>query len=399
MTQPIAPALAAPESGLPVLPELAERVAGAAGRAEPEPVGGGPVLHAAACGYFGRRGLWTEPGQVVAAPGAQGLLLALLASVGGDVLLTRPCAAWYTAVARLAGGASYHVPVPAECGGVPDPFALLETVRRIRGEGGRPRVLVLSVADDPTGTLVPPETLHEVCEAAEAEELLIISDETWRDTRYDAHGTVVVGPAEMCPEHTVVLTDLAGSLTPTAWPAALARLPDTEYGRAVRDRTLAACTAVRALLAPPVAAAVAHALDEPEPVRARMAAAARLFGALATAAHGRLALAGALCRPPQAGPFLYADLGELRPALAARGVSDSVELEDHLGARLGVRAPGGHRFADDPDALRVRFSPLALLPGDAARQRALDAAEPLESPDVARALAAFGAVLGELTEG
>ncbi|MFE7122437.1 aminotransferase class I/II-fold pyridoxal phosphate-dependent enzyme, partial [Streptomyces sp. NPDC057654] len=305
--QPIAPAPAAPESGLPVLAELAEQLAAVAGRAEPEPAGGGPALRTAACGYFARRGLWTGAEQLVAAPGAQPLLLALLASVGGDVLLTRPCAAWYTPVARLAGGDSYHVPVPAECGGVPDPFALLETVRRIRREGGRPRALVLSVADDPTGTLVPPETLHEVCEAAEAEELLIISDETWRDTRYDAHGTMVVGPAEMCPGRTVVLTDLAGSLTPAAWPAALARLPDTAYGRALRARTLSTCTAVRAQLAPPVAAAAAYALDEPEPVRARTAAAARLFGALAAAVYGRLTLAGALCRPPQAGPFLYAD--------------------------------------------------------------------------------------------
>ncbi|MEV0263541.1 aminotransferase class I/II-fold pyridoxal phosphate-dependent enzyme [Streptomyces sp. NPDC050617] len=397
--QPIAPAPAPPECGLPVLAELAEQLAAAAGRAGPEPAGGGPALRAAGCGYFARRGLWTDEGQLVAAPGAQPLLLALLASVGGDVLLTRPCAAWYTPVARLAGGASYHVPVPAECGGVPDPFALLETVRRIRGEGGRPRALVLSVADDPTGTLVPPETLHEVCEAAEAEELLIISDETWRDTRYDAHGTMVVGPAEMRPDHTVVLTDLAGCLAPAAWPAALARLPDTAYGRALRARTLSTCAAVRAQFAPPVAAAAAHALDEPEPVRARTAAAARLFGALATAAYGRLTLAGALCRPPQAGPFLYADLGELRSALAARGITDSVELEDHLSARLGSLTPGAHRFADTPDALRVRFSPLALLPDDAARQRALDAAAPLQSPDVARALAAFGAVLGELAGG
>ncbi|MEK8173126.1 hypothetical protein NKH77_41570 [Streptomyces sp. M19] len=41
---------------------------------------------------------------------------------------------------RAAGPArrapAYHAPVPAECGGVPDPFALLEAVRRVRAEGG-----------------------------------------------------------------------------------------------------------------------------------------------------------------------------------------------------------------------------------------------------------------------
>ncbi|MCC3773239.1 aminotransferase class I/II-fold pyridoxal phosphate-dependent enzyme, partial [Streptomyces sp. UNOC14_S4] len=188
------------------------------------------------------------------------LLLALLAAAGGDVLLTRPCAAWYAPLARLAGSPAFHVPVPAECGGVPDPFALLETVRRIRAEGGRPRVLLLSAADDPTGTLAPPEILHEVCEAAVAERMTVISDETWRDARHHPGGSVFLGPAEMWPEHVVVLTDLAGALIPTAWPAAVARFPAAGRGPALRARATEALAAVRAELPPPVAAAAAYAL-------------------------------------------------------------------------------------------------------------------------------------------
>ncbi|MCZ9338598.1 pyridoxal phosphate-dependent aminotransferase, partial [Streptomyces sp. TRM76130] len=84
-------------------------------------------------------------------------LLALTAAVGGDVLVPRPCAAWWAPYARLLGRPVFHVATPAECGGVPDPYALLETVRRVRAEGGDPRLLVLSVADDPTGTVAPPD--------------------------------------------------------------------------------------------------------------------------------------------------------------------------------------------------------------------------------------------------
>ncbi|PSJ26616.1 aminopeptidase, partial [Streptosporangium nondiastaticum] len=252
--QPSFPALPAgtvPERGLPVLPELAERLARAARDSAPEPLGGGDALRAAACGYWARRGLPTAPEHVLAAPGAQPLLLAVLAGAGGDVLLTRPCAAWYPPLARIAGRPTYHVPVPAECGGVPDPFALLETVRRIRAEGGRPRVLVLSPADDPTGSVTPPELLHEVCEAAVAEELTIVSDETWRDMRHDPGGTVFLGPAEMWPDHVVVLTDLAGGLFPTAWPAAAARFPARGRGPVLRARVTTALAAVRAELTPP----------------------------------------------------------------------------------------------------------------------------------------------------
>ncbi|GHF26420.1 aminopeptidase [Streptomyces mashuensis] len=389
-------ALPAAERGLPVLPELAARLAAAAD-AGPEPVGGGAELRTAACDHWARRGLPAAPEDVLAAPGRQPLLLALFASAGGEVLLTRPCSASYAPLARLAGRLAYHVPVPAECGGVPDPVALLETVDRIRSEGGRPRFLVLSVADDTTGTVAPPEIVGEVCEAAAAEDLTVVSDETWRDVLHDPHGTVFVGPAEVAPRRVVVVSDLSGPLLPPAWPAAVARFPAAGTGPVLRDRALAVLAALRAELAPPVAAAAGWALSGPEPVRTRTAAAARLYGTLGAALREQLAAAGVLCRPPQAGPHLYADLGELRGPLAARGVTDAVELEDRLCTALGRLLPGGHRFGDDPDALRVRLSVLDLL-GPAAEDRlsALGSPDPPAEPDVARALSRVAAAFREL---
>ncbi|WP_431041474.1 aminotransferase class I/II-fold pyridoxal phosphate-dependent enzyme [Streptomyces sp. P1-3] len=392
-----APAAADPHGGLPVLPGLAERFAAAAADPAPEPSGGGPRLRAAACGYWSRRGLWTHQDHVVAAPGAQPLLLALLAAAGGDVLLSRPCAAWYAPLARLAGRPAYHAPAPAECGGVPDPFALLETVRRVRAEGGAPRVLVLSVADDPTGTVAPPELLHEVCEAAVGEGLLIVSDETWRDTLHDPHDTVLVSPAEMLPEHVIVLADLAGGHAPTGWPAAVARFPATGRGMELRDRVLTTIGALRADLPAPVAAAAAYALTEPDPVRERARAAARAYGAVATAAHDALTGVGVLCLPPHAGRHLYADLSELREALGARGITDSVELADHLTRRLGWPVVGGDRFGDAPHTLCVRLTTPPLLGADdEQRQDVLQAADPLELTRVADALNRFAEVFREL---
>ncbi|WFB11507.1 aminotransferase class I/II-fold pyridoxal phosphate-dependent enzyme [Streptomyces sp. LX-29] len=386
------------DAGLPVLADLAAAFASAAGATAPEPLGGGAELREAASGYWARRGIAADPEHVVAAPGGRPLLLALLAAAGGDVLLGRPCASWYEPLARLAGRPAYHSAVPAECGGVPDPFALLETVRRVRAEGGAPRVLVLAVADDPTGTVAPPELLHEVCEAAAGEGLLIVSDETWRDTVHDPHDTVVVGPAEMLPERVVVLNDLAGALTPPGWPVALARFPATARGAELRAGTLATLDALGARLSAPVAAGAGLALAEPPAVRARTAAAARAFGAVAGAAYRALTDAGVLCRPPRAGTRLYADFVELGEALEARGVTDSVELERHLGRRLGRPVPGGHRFGDPPPALRARLSVLPLLGvTDEQRQRALDAPDPLRLPHVADALRDFAAVFAELS--
>ncbi|MEU2145365.1 pyridoxal phosphate-dependent aminotransferase, partial [Streptomyces globisporus] len=156
----------APDPGLPVLPELAAVLAAGSARTRPEPPGGGPALREAARGYWDRRGLHGTAGGIAAAPGAQPLLLALIGAHGGDVLMPRPCPAAWMPQARLLGRPAYHVPTPAECGGIPDPYALLETVRRVRAEGGRPKLLLLSVVDDPTATVAPPELVREACEAA-----------------------------------------------------------------------------------------------------------------------------------------------------------------------------------------------------------------------------------------
>ncbi|MFI1015114.1 aminotransferase class I/II-fold pyridoxal phosphate-dependent enzyme [Streptomyces sp. NPDC020965] len=391
---------AAPEPGLPVLEDLADVVAGAARSARGEPPGGGPLLREAACGYWWRRGLTSRADEVVAASGPQPLLSALIGAYGGDVLMPRPCPAGWALQARLLGHPAYRVPTPAECGGVPDPYALLETVRRVRAEGGDPRLLLLSVADDPTATVAPPETLREACEAAVGEGLHIISDETWRDTLHRPHDTVLLSPAEMCPDDVTVVSDLAGALLPSSWPVAVARFPPTGESVARRARTLDLLTALGAVVAEPVAAAAAYALDEPGPVARRTERAAALHGRVAAAVHHTVLAAGGLARPPQAGRHLYADLGPLRAGLAERGVSDSMELEEYLTERLGTPVPGGHRFGDELGALRVRLATAPLLGATPEqREESLDAPDPLELPQVAEALAALGTALGELRQG
>ncbi|MEU8840994.1 aminotransferase class I/II-fold pyridoxal phosphate-dependent enzyme [Streptomyces roseus] len=388
----------APQPGLPVLPELTAVIAAAAGRAAPEPPGGGEPVREAACRHWGRRGLPTAPENVAAGPGAPALLLALLGAYGGDVMLPRPCPAWWTPQVRLLGRRAYHVPTPAECGGIPDPYALLETVRRVRAEGGDPRVLLLSVADDPTATVPPPEMLREACEAAGDAGLFVVSDESWRDTVHRPHDTFVLSPAEMLPDQAAVLLDLSGALLPAGWPAAVVRFPGTPRGTWLRARTLDILTATGAMVAGPVAGAAAYALDEPDAVAGRAHAAATLHGVVAAAAHRELLAVGAFARPPQAGRHLYADLTPLRAGLARQGVRDAMELEDYLGGRLGAPTPGGQRFADELGALRVRLSTGPLL-GATPQERlaALTARDPLGLPHVRRSLDLLGSVLAGLT--
>ncbi|MFD7924256.1 aminotransferase class I/II-fold pyridoxal phosphate-dependent enzyme [Streptomyces sp. NPDC059740] len=386
-----------PAGGPPVLPELAAHLAAAAGRAAPEPPGGSTALREAVCGYWERRGLPTGPDRVLVAPGAPALLLALLAALDGAVVLPRPCAQWYAPAARLLGHDVHHVPAPAESGGLPDPFGLLESVRRSRRGPQAVRSLTVTLADDPTGTCPPPEQLHEVCEAAADEGLWLIGDETRRDLLHDPHDTVLPSPAEIRPAETVLLADLRPTLLPASWPVAVARFPDTGAGGRLRDAALAVLTDVLAPLAGPVACAALHALREPEAVRERLAALTRLHAALARALHEVVTAAGALCRPPQAGNHLYVDFEPLRGPLTDHGVTDAPGLERAL-ARWGVR--GGHRFGEDHHELRARLSTDVLVGADSADgHRALAAADPARLPHVEAGLAGLAADLAAWAPG
>jgi hypothetical protein len=93
------------------------------------------------------------------------------------------------------------------------------------------------------------------------------------------------------------------------------------------------------------------------------------------------------------------DLAPLRPALSAHGVDDAQELEDFLTARLGMPAPGGHRFGDDLEAPRVRLSTGALVGGsDTERAECLTSPTPLELPQVHRALSRLKSVFDDLRD-
>jgi aspartate/methionine/tyrosine aminotransferase len=375
-----------PDAGLPVPAYWEASLVGAPAGAEP--IGGGEPLLEAAGGYWARRGLECDAGHVLAAPGAEPLLLALFAATGGDLVLARPSPAWQQPVARLLGRRTHTVPTPPEGGGVPDPVALMETVRRARAAGGDPRLLVVSAADDPTGTVAAPELLHETCEAAAEAGLLIVSDETFADTLHH-HETVLLSPAEMLPDHTVVLTDLGATLVPGSVPAALARFPATAHGAASRGRTLAVLAALRSVLPAPVGAAVAYVLTEPAEVTEWTAAANRLHARTAAAVYRVLTAAGATCRPPAAGFQLY-------PTLQAPGLG-AVGVEERLTDLLGRPMPGGHHFGDDPNEPRVRIGTGALHGAtEAERRTVMTAADPLAVPHVAAALTALADALTTL---
>jgi aspartate aminotransferase len=388
--------LAFGEAGLPVPPGLVDVLARAAADNRYGPVEGSLAARAAAAGYFGRRGLPTGPEQVVFAPGSKALLFALLSVLPGDVLLPLPSWVSYAAQAELAGKRVWPVAI-GQAGGLPSPPALVEAITTARAAGSRPGVLVVTLPDNPTGTVAPPGLVREVAGLAGEHELTIVSDEIYRDLAFEPG---LSSPAEFLAERTFVTSGLSKSMALGGWRIGFARFPPGDLGTRVRAAVTGLASEVWSSLAAPMQHVAAYVLGEPAEVRAHVEASMLLHRRTSLALHDRLLRAGVDCRRPGGAFYLYPDLEPLRPRLAALGVGGGDDLAELLLERHDVAVLSGTAFGDLPTALRFRLA-TSLLYGrtDEERRQALASDDPVGLPWIGGALDRIDAVLASLTDG
>lgn len=364
------------QAGVPVHPLLAEALSEAAGRNAYGPVAGDPALREAAAGYWNRRGLPTEASQVVCGPGSKALLYASLLAVSmpdgasADVLLPRPSWVSYAQQAALLGGAPVFVPTRPGEGGVADPA-------EIAGAARSAAAMVLTLPDNPTGRLASPATVRAVCELARELDLVLVSDEIYRDLVYAKE---FVSPAELAPERTIVTTGLSKNLALGGWRIGVARFPSGP----LLERALTVASELWSCPSVPVQAAAALAFAEPEPLRSYVDQSRRLYETITKAVADRFAAAGAEVAPPQAAFYCYPDL---EPHRARLGAGTGAEVAAMLLERHGLALLPGSEFGEPASSLRFRVA-TGQLTGDDDEQRraALAAADPLALPWIATAL-------------
>ncbi|GAA3735945.1 aspartate aminotransferase [Spinactinospora alkalitolerans] len=385
------------EAGLPVHPALRDALSAGGDRNAYGPVAGIEELRVAAAGYWRRRGLRTDPDLVVAGPGSKPLLYGLLLAIGGDVALASPSWVSYAAQARLAGHRPIMVPTPPAQGGVPEPDLLKAAVTEARGRGRDVRAVVVTTPDNPTGTVASRETVRRLTEVARDLDLVIVSDEIYRDLVHDP-ATAVHSPAEFAPERTVVSTGLSKNLALGGWRLGVTRLPDNDLGGRLRAELLGVASEIWSSPTGPVQQVAAYAFGEPAEIADHIARSRRLHGIVARAVADRFAAAGAMVAAPQAAFYLYPDFDAWRERLLERGVTTGPELARFLLDTYGMGVLPAAEFGESGDALRLRVA-TSLLYGDtqARRYSALAADDPTALPWIRAHLDRLSEVLEDVT--
>jgi len=396
--------LAFGEAGLPVHPALRAALAGASARNAYGPVAGLASLREAAAGYWDRRGLSTDPADVICGPGSKPLLYGLLLALGTDVAVARPSWVSYAAQAAMTGSRAHFVPTPPGQGGVPDPARLEEAVTAARADGRRIGSVVVTLPDNPTGTLASPATVCALCEVAAQHDLAIISDEIYRDLVHHP-AAPFTSPAVVAPERTIVTTALSKSLALGGWRIGVARLPDAALAAqaapslgGLRERLLSIGSEIWSAPSGPIQQAGVYAFGEPPELVERVARSRRLHATVARAVAARFSAAGVAGPVPRAAFYLYPDFGPWRGRLRARhGVSTGPDLAALLLNRYGAGVLPGSAFGEETEALRLRVATGLLYGGhDEQREATLASRDPLAMPWIESALARIEEILSDL---
>ena len=385
------------EAGIPIHPALTRELAGAADRGAYGPVAGSAELRAAAAGYWERRGLPTDPESVVCGPGSKPLLFALMAAIGGEIAIPVPSWVSYAAQAAITRAGAVPVATPPGEGGVPNPALLADAVVRARAAGRAIRAVVVTLPDNPTGTLASEQTVRRLCEVAREHDLVILSDEIYRDLVHDP-AVEVTSPAAHAPERTVVTTALSKNLAAGGWRLGVARLPEGPFGRELRNGLLGIASELWSSAPAPMQHAAAFAFTEPPELVEHIDRSRRLHAAVTGAVARRFAEAGAAVRTPQAAFYVYPDFAPFRERLReAFGVGTGPELCELLLERYGVGVLPAAAFGEPAEALRTRVA-TSLLYGDTDEQRlaALADPDPAALPWIAAGLDRISEVLDDL---
>jgi len=394
--QPVLP-LAFGEAGLPAHPALRDALAAATASNGYGPVAGLEALRSAAAGYWQRRGLPTSPGSVVCGPGSKPLLFGLLLAADADVAVPRPSWVSYAAQASLIGARAHFVAAAPGEGGICDPAALRRAVTAARAAGREIRSVVVTLPDNPTGRVPRPATVRAFCAAAAELDLIIISDEIYRDLVHDPT-TPVLSPAAVAPERTVVTTALSKSLALGGWRIGVARLPEGRLGDWLRGQLVGIGSEIWSAPAVPIQRAAAVAFSEPEDLAKRIVASRALHAAVSRAVAGICVRAGLDVPPPQAAFYVYPDFEPWRGHLARRhGVTTAAGLAGLLLERYGAGTLPGSAFGESAGALRLRLATGSLYGDtDDEQEAALDAAGPLALPWIAGHLDRLEEILADL---
>ena len=322
------------EPGFATPAHIVEAGAAAAASARYAPSAGHAALREAIAQRLHRvHGLTVDAQDVVVAQGAVEacfVTLAALVEPGDEVLVPDPAWPNYEMQTTMLGATPVRYPLRAEDGFVPDPEEVAALVT------DRTRVIVCNSPGNPTGAVLPQETVQRLVELAADRDLVLLADEVYDELIFEGQPANVLAYDR---EHVVGVYSFSKTYAMTGW----------RVGYAIAPRWLSPVIAklqepLLSCIPDPMAAGALAALEGPQDAIARMRAAYQRRRDLVV---DRLAQGGITTTPPQGAFYLMLPL--------APGVDGRRAAIDLVDAGVST-APGTAFGAVAADHLRLSLA-------------------------------------------
>ena len=174
------------------------------------------ALRQAIAEYLHRtEGLSYDPAsQIVVTPGAMGALflaLKVLLNPGDEVIVNEPCWTNYIQQIRMCGGVPVSVKTNAQRGFDLDVSAIAEAVTN------KTKAIILNSPCNPTGAVASTETLLQLAELAQKQDLVILADEVYKHILFDGRTYTSFAALPGMKERTLVIDSLSKTYAMTGW--------------------------------------------------------------------------------------------------------------------------------------------------------------------------------------
>jgi aspartate/methionine/tyrosine aminotransferase len=179
------------------------------------PSAGMPEARAAIAEYVARtRGVAVDPQQVVITPGAKPIIfftaLALL-DPGDEVIYPDPGFPIYESMAQYIGAKRVPLPLKEENNFAFDPEQLESLITN------KTRLVIINSPHNPTGSVLPKETIARLSELAVKHDFFVLSDEIYSRIIYDGEKNYTPYSYPGMPERTIVLDGHSKTYAMTGW--------------------------------------------------------------------------------------------------------------------------------------------------------------------------------------
>jgi aminotransferase len=139
------------------------------------------------------------------------LTMTAILDPGDEVIIPTPCFVSYQAEVILAGGVPIEIPARMEDNFQVDPARIAAAITP------RTKAIFIGYPSNPTGAVATRETLLEIAEMAEQNDLVLISDEIYDRLVYDFQHVCVPSLSETIKRRTILLGGLSKDYAMTGW--------------------------------------------------------------------------------------------------------------------------------------------------------------------------------------